>query len=336
LTLALLSNASIGQAGGFSSVVFHVVNLRHYHGSEHVMRTSENRRATAHRLTLEAGGWRITLDSVDRQSDILGSLSNEGGRAITYVGRLERADSELFAITDFEDASLFLITFLSFLNGDRCSVLLPVAYDVTGQRIWRGWSAGDNAPWISRANWSKDLPGHVLAPAFPGFLRRWQDPDCHEPIGQAIAWYLQGKRGTPETALLLGQSALELIGWVQFVESTNGNMSASSFHALSASDRVCRLLSAHAVQPDIPNIYVQLNEIQIDGNPFDHGPHAITTVRNGIVHPKKSKRLHVLGPDPSARIQAANLCLYYLECVLLSLFDYKELSFIPGSTLLVR
>jgi hypothetical protein len=180
------------------------------------------------------------------------------------------------------------------------------------------------------------LPGHVLAPAFPGFLRRWQDPDCHEPIGQAIAWYLQGKRGTPETALLLGQSALELIGWVQFVESTNGNMSASSFHALSASDRVCRLLSAHAVQPDIPNIYVQLNEIQIDGNPFDHGPHAITTVRNGIVHPKKSKRLHVLGPDPSARIQAANLCLYYLECVLLSLFDYKELSFIPGSTLLVR
>jgi hypothetical protein len=54
------------------------------------------------------------------------------------------------------------------------------------------------------------------------------------------------------------------------------------------------------------------------------------------VHPKKTKRQQVLGPDPSARIQAANLCLYYLECVLLSLFDYKELSFIPGSTLLVR
>lgn len=77
LTLALLSNAGIGHSDGLSSVAFHVGNLRHYHGSEHVMCRSENRRATAHRLVLEAGGWRITLDSVDRQSDILHTVSSD-------------------------------------------------------------------------------------------------------------------------------------------------------------------------------------------------------------------------------------------------------------------
>jgi hypothetical protein len=246
---------------------------------------------------------------------------------------MERIDGGLIGISDVENASEFLVAFLSFLNGDRCSVVLPVAFDRAGQQVWRGWNAGDNAPWIGKSNWSNDLPGQWVSLSFPGFLRRWQDPDWHEAIGLAVEWYLQGKRGTAETALLLGQSALELIGWVQFVESGSGSMSSGSFQGLNASERIRILLTHHSIGLNIPSPFTGLNAIRIDGQPFVDGPHAITGIRNGIVHPKKSKRQQVLGPDPSARKQAANLCLHYLECVLLSLFDYKAFNFIPASTL---
>jgi hypothetical protein len=73
--------------------------------------------------------------------------------------------------------------------------------------------------------------------------------------------------------------------------------------------------------------------MRVNGGPFDDGPHAVTAIRNGIVHPKKSKRQLVVGPDKGGRRQAANLWLHYVESVLLSLFGFKDLNFIPANTL---
>jgi hypothetical protein len=228
VSLMPTSHVSIGTSQEFASVVFHIVNLGEYHGGEHVMHRREDGFAMANRVVLDAEGWRITFDSVEGQDEVIRSLRHRGGHAITYVGRMERTDGTLIGSSDVEDVTGFLVSFLSFLNGDRCSIVLPVAYDSASREVWRGWNAGCNAPWIGKANWSKDLPARWLSQAFPGFLRRWLDPDWQEAVGLAIEWYLQGKRGKAETALLLGQSALELLGWVQFVESSGRTMSGGT------------------------------------------------------------------------------------------------------------
>ena len=81
LALASLSNLSIGQSDGFASVVFHVVNLREYHGGEPVIHRRKNGFSMARRLVLEACGWRITFDSVERQIDVIDSLKQDGRHA---------------------------------------------------------------------------------------------------------------------------------------------------------------------------------------------------------------------------------------------------------------
>ena len=277
-------------------------------------------------MTLEVEGWKIMLDSAREQREAITSLRNCGGHAITYVGRVERSDGTTFGLSELEENLQLLNRFLSFVNGDQCSLVIPVAYDAAGIEVWRGWNPGNDAPWLGKPSWSNQLPADFVSPAFPGYMRRSREADWQEPIALAIDWFLQAKRGTAEGALLLGQSALELLGWVQFVES--GSMSIGDYEKQSASERIRRLLLAHRSECTMPKPFEALAAMG-----FDDGPHAITAIRNGIVHPKKSKRDMVLNTAAKARRQAANLTLYYLECVLLSLFDYNNLNFIPAETL---
>ena len=341
LTVAPLCNLGIGQPSGFSSVLFHVVNLRDFHGGDlvrHVHDTStvhgvRRRMSTGNRMVLEAEDWKVTLDNVVDQGEVIASLRSRGGHAITYVGRMSKTDCTPFGMEDLEGMAELIDSFLSFLNGVRCSIVLPVAFDVEGNEVWRGWNSGQHVPWENMPSWSENLPLRWLSPAFPGFFRRWHDPEWHEPIGLVIDWYLQAKRGSVETALMLGQSALELLGYVQFVEATGSTMSGGAYEKLNASERIRKLLVEHGVKTDMPGAIPRLGSMEFEGKPFDDGPHAITSIRNGIAHPKKTKRKQVLGPNRVERVQAANLCLYYLECVLLNLFDHAKFNFIPANTL---
>lgn len=330
LTFAPLTYIGIGQADVIASVVFHVANLQHHPGDGVVHRRA-NGMSTGNRMTLEAEGWRVKLDDLEKQRDVIRSLKREGGHAITHVGRLSRSDGSTFGLEQFQEVGRLLQSFLAFIGGDRCSIVLPVAYGGDGREVWRGWIVGADAPWVGKPNWAHNFTAKWLAPAFSGFARRWFDPTWNEPIGLAVEWYIQAKRGTAETALLLGQSALELLGWVQFVEA--GMMSGGAFNGLNAADRIRELLKAHSVKADLYDSLAAIKAVQPADQPFEDGPHAITSIRNAIVHPKKAKRQNALPMAWSARREAANLSLYYLECVLLKLIDFTDLNFIPATTL---
>lgn len=118
-------------------------------------------------------------------------------------------------------------------------------------------------------------------------------------------------------------------------------VSEGGFDKLPASDKIRLLLSQFGISKVIPpnpsfqteNTYASqfspiempLNDlIQLaqDSNWVD-GPHALTEIRNGITHPKKKKREKVYQASFEAKYEVANLGLWYLELVLLAMFNYQ-------------
>lgn len=113
------------------------------------------------------------------------------------------------------------------------------------------------------------------------------------------------------------------------------------FDKLPASDKIRLLLSKFNISTKLPpnwetsvpelyklfgqqppqplqNLVAIANE---NGNQWVDGPHAFTEFRNGIVHPRKLKK--VLNADAGVTVEVCNLGRWYLELVLLSLCGYQ-------------
>ena len=193
-------------------------------------------------MVLEDQNWKITLDSVNHIRATIESLVSLGGHAITHVGRMIRTNQKLFGIKEIEKVMTLLDPFISFLNGDRCSLVLPVAYDSFGHEIWRGWNTGSNIPWTGKPNWSKNVPAHLSSKSFSGYVQLWDSLEWQSLIKLVIEWYLQGKQGTAETALLIGQSALESIARFELVECENPTFTGNAFRCLTASEKIRKRL----------------------------------------------------------------------------------------------
>jgi len=81
------------------------------------------------------------------------------------------------------------------------------------------------------------------------------------------------------------------------------------------------LLSQLGIDSSIHHRWADLVQQSKEYNWID-GPQAITELRNAIVHPKTKERKKASHISDSAKYQAWQLGLNYLEQVLLKLFDY--------------
>ncbi|WP_041233023.1 hypothetical protein [Cylindrospermum stagnale] len=70
-----------------SYILFHLTNFHEFTGSY----VSTKNKEWCKRLTLEAEGWRVSIDSVGNLQNIMEFLQSQGGYAITHVGKLERS-----------------------------------------------------------------------------------------------------------------------------------------------------------------------------------------------------------------------------------------------------
>jgi hypothetical protein len=215
---------------------------------------------------------------------------------------------------------------LSLARGAWACPFLPVSFSRTGSQIWQEWALRNVDTWKGDASWFPTYHPDALISAASGLHSRWADPVWTEPLKVAIHLYMESNiHGlTNQSSVILGQAALELLSWTYFVEDRK-QFSAKYFDkTLSAADRIRHLLTAAKIPTAVPrhlgSLVASGSSLAPSGSWAD-GPHAITVLRNALVHPPRLPGL--LAISGQATLQAWQLTLWYLERAFLWLLNYS-------------
>jgi hypothetical protein len=314
-------NNYIYSSNNIAGLIFHVANFRDYHGS--MIRSESSTSVWDGRAVFQAGDWRITLDKNQGGSPFFEELKATGGYAITHVGKLERIDGGAFSADDVDTVREALYRYLSFCSGIWSAPILLVGFDASGNRVFEEWRAPKVERWRNVASWFNDFSVDGLVAGFPGFLERWRDETWNEPLLLALHWYGEANMsaGGVEGSLILAQAAFEVLAWTLLVEDKQV-LSEDGFQKLPAMDKLRLLISDCGIPLGIPSSLSLLAAIAKAEN-WKDGPQALTELRNALVHSNPKKRKKVLGADIRVRHEASDLSLWYLELILLKIFDYN-------------
>lgn len=341
-TFHLVPNTSLVRVTPFAKELahgkFHLFNFPHFIGpADYQITTGEGphrQMKRCGRVILTADGWNVTIAGTAKTADCCKALERHGGFMITHMGKVERADSSPFSSDGLEDVLSCVHCFLSFALGRWAGVALPIGFDQAGKRVFEQWGMPTvtSGPWNGSLSWFDRHHGELLSEVFPGFMALWKDDTWNHTLQAALYWYLgANERATGigvDAGLILAQAALERLAWTYCVQHRK-MVSGAAFEprGLSAADKVRLLTAALDIPPEIP---AQLSALRANpGRKWEDGPHAITAIRNAIVHPK-AKQPVPSGCCPKSRnlearrkLEAWKLCLWYLDLVLLRLCGHR-------------
>ena len=307
------------KSGGIAEVIFHVFNFPDFRGRDvrEVLEAGVHHRVD--QLALAAGDWRVELSLLPSTRRHIKVLRETGGYAITQVGRVKRTRGHLFSSVQADDILTALHFFLSFARGAWASPLLAVGRDLSGDVIWEKWGAGRIDSWHPVSSWYEDRHGGQLDEVFPGFMARWAEGTWRTRIQSAIYWYMRCNDSSQgiDAGIVLTQTALELLAYAYAVEDRK-LLSRDGFTKLWASDKLRLLFSSLGLPLGVPGASTEIARLAAKYG-WQDAPHALTEMRNEIVHPDHKKK----GKLSKGWCQAWNLGLWYLEMVLLRLCGYS-------------
>jgi hypothetical protein len=152
-------------------------------------------------------------------------------------------------------------------------------------------------------------------------MKIWSLDDWREALHEVIYWYLNANyssRGI-DAGIILTQAAIERLSY-QFAVKEKRLVTSEGFKNLWASDKFRLLFSSLEIPLDIPP---ETPVIQTLANnqkmKWLDSPHALTEIRNSLVHPEHKKR----GQLSDAYYEAWNLGLWYLEMGILAICGYN-------------
>lgn len=272
-------------------------------------------------IVLESDEWRILVQSLDNgeTSKSHERIKAEGGSFLTHIGKLERRDGTTFSANDAWEQRLILRSFLSFVHGGTCLPVCDVGLDRNGSRVWETWGSPTvSAPAYS---WFNPIQAHQAEALYPLFVKRWQQSDeWNDCLRSAVYWYTQANsgRGSPgiDTAIILAQAALERLAYHHLVVDRK-MISPDGLDRLKASDRLRMLFSSLNIPNEIVDVTPNIQRVAANLKWVD-APHAITDIRNELVHPGSKKQVNVCFMD------AWKLSLWYLELSVLALCGYSD------------
>jgi len=303
-----IRSLQVGGGSTISACLFHLPNFHDYLGTS----------------VLEAQDWVITVDRAPSADETFHkSLRSLAGYGITHIGKIQKVNGEVFRYADARELLGYLAYFLSFCRGNWVAPLLPVGIDTDGTRQWEEWRDWPVGRWENVQTWFNLFSSKCVSNPFAGCLRRLKSDTWGEPVRLSIWWYISSntRAGGLEGSLVLSQAAFELLSWTYLVEDSKV-LSKRGFEDLPASDKLRLLLSNAKIQLAIPDTLTELQKLSTSSS-WQDGPHALTEMRNGLVHPGPKKRRIILDADPIAVFEAWSLSLWYLELLLLWLFGYE-------------
>ncbi|MBF22357.1 MAG: hypothetical protein CML18_01645 [Pusillimonas sp.] len=302
------------------AATFHLFNLPSFRDGQHQKVAAP---AGCALLVLESEEWRVSVqelpDGATREA--WNRIKAEGGCFLTHVVKLERKDGKLFSGDDASEQCRLLNTFLSFIKGGRCAPVCGVGIDAAGATAWKTF-ASPHA--IKPPNsWFNPFKASQAELLFPLFAKRWQQSEeWRDCLHSSIYWYTQANTsgGSPgiDAAIILAQSALERLAYHYLVEDRQ-MVSSKGFENLRASDRLRMLFTVCGIPNKITDSTPAIR--QANDNPGNKpkwmdSPHAITDIRNSLVHPVSRKNVR------GCYVDTWKLSLWYLELTVLALCGY--------------
>jgi len=265
--------------------------------------------------------WEIKFNQIPQTGDNFKKIKSEGGCHLTHVGCIKKKDQTRFSGKVANDFLIMLRYFLSFAYGAWCEPICPVGLDEHSNRVWESWSSPREIG-ARPSTWFDEHHVFQLQKLFPGFVEKWKDADWRQTLREIIYWHTNANNGQPiaiDAGIILTQAAIERLSYEYAVESQR-LISNDGFKKLRASDKFKLLFSSIDLPIDIPIETPKLKQLAKDNkiNWFD-APHAITEVRNSLVHPAHKIRNKI---EP-VLYEAWNLGLWYLELSILRICGYS-------------
>lgn len=297
-------------------VVFHLFNFKNFDGTWLTV-DKESRKYVKH-ISLSSEDVDIEIKSIAGTDANAKRIEEEGCCLITHVGEIIKPDFSPLSGEDTEELIRELSSFLSFANGTCCYPSFSVGFDATNARVWELWSS-PMQPEKVPFSWFEPEHGRQLADLFPGFHARWKDEGWRDALMEAIYWYAVANitsRGV-EPGIILAQSAIERLSY-EFCVKQKKLISSESFKKIPASDNFRMLFSSLSLPHDLPASAQDLKILSASLKWVD-APHALTEIRNSLVHPEHKNR----GRFAAAMIDAWKLSLWYLELSILAVCGYS-------------
>jgi hypothetical protein len=311
-----LREMEIGGATKFRQLVFHIANLPDFHGSP----IADGSRTWTGRLQLLAGDWKDLLDSRPQMSELMGELRAQGGFAITHVGELSNS-GQSFTRDEAEEVLAGLHWFLSFVRGAWTSPILLSGRSVRGAATWRSFKVGRTDAWGGWHRWCDWTNWGAAQEAYTGFTRLWADPVWQQGLRVALGQYVTANKPNPlETAIVVAQSGLELLGWLQFVESSKvHDQDWRNARRYPAERKIRNLLQLGNVDLSIPPQLASLRNLD---SSWRDGPAVVAGVRNRLAHPRSASGK--VGWPGQVLVDTWLLISRYLELALLHAMDVRS------------
>jgi hypothetical protein len=286
---------------------------------EEVAETAERRthwQVLDHPVVLSWSGWRLTL--IPRSHDDAWGGAREAGRvAITHIGQLSRPDGGLFETVDARLVLDGLRALFTFARGERAGTGLAVGEIADGGE-WSLWDLDDVDPMYSpdprTQRWMGEDQVGALRDIVSGWMSLWNDDGWRETLDLAVALRTDAAARGPDVGIVVAQQAMEQLAWSVLVED-EAVLSRDGFIKLPAADRIRLALANAGVPLDLPTELRSLPE----SSEYGDGPHALTGIRNGLVHPPAASRITARVRD---HLEAwRQLALEYIDLLILDLVD---------------
>lgn len=300
------------------ALVFHLFNFPDFRAGQHQSDAAPG----CGLLMLESEDWRTSIQSLpdgNATHQAWERINQEGGCFLTHVAKLERKDGNPFSREDAREQHFLLSNFLSFVKAGRCWPVCEVGLDAAGARTWESFASpqAGNPPF----SWFEKLQGHQAEKLFPLFAKRWQQSEAwRDGLKHAIYWYTQANTsgGHPgiDSAIILAQTALERLAH-HYTVVDRKMISREGFKALKASDKLRMLFSSLDIPTEITETMADIQRV-VGQCKWVDAPHAITDIRNSLVHPDAKRRVN------DCFVDAWKLSLWYLELSILALCGYDD------------
>jgi hypothetical protein len=303
----------------FEVLRFSLANFPDYIGAPVRYGRGDSCGAMLGRLQVGADLGECRLDEIREAHDLRKAARRDSGFVLSHVGEWLPSSGPM-SVAEAEATLDMLRMWFGFLRGAWSGPLFPQGL-MNGEVVWRqfaSWRLGDSR---EVGTWMPQRKSLDLSMMFTGFLRRWNDAAWQGPLRSAVSWLVEANSPAAalESRIILSQVALELLAWVELVE-TQQLHSRTDFKRLSAAGRIRVLLQHIGVPAMVPDHMTCLPSL-CQGDAFD-GPGIITRVRNALVHATEDNRAVIGSLDGLALYECSQLALQYVELVLLGMCGY--------------
>ena len=297
---------------------FTVINLTSVWGSQDIHSAKDGKNFITQHFNIEAFPWLIEVTGVDSVMGLHYKMELEGGSAITHYGSIKRIDGQDFDSSQLAHLLKALHLFLSFARGSYCGLAFVSGQDAAGRRVWEQWGTYKTEPWQrSLPTWLPHSQSENLSPVFQGFWTRYNDANWGESLAKVVNWYLRSNESDEaEVGIILTQAALERLSY-ETVGARLRRGQPGRKDDEKEGEWIARALKHIGVSSKVPPACGQLEQFR-RSNGLKHGPHAVVEIRDDLIHHKMD--YGILSSDIYR--EARELGLWYVEMLLLKLFDY--------------